>query len=299
MTLGVNIKTDSLSNNSLRNIFRNIFDKNGHLLLLLDTSYKNYIFDDFFDSIDVNNIEYIPLGLSKKKSDLFFLKINNLNELNEIAFNFIEYLELNYHKENFEYYVHGFGATQLVLSTFIDYFKKSIVLNDSKGDFIFRWYDPRVMIHLEKILGLSKVESLLSIFSEWNFIHPLGLYNFKNPNISTKVKKLNSINKFQSMQLDDIEIVNLIYREIHKSFYFTPQQILIFLENGRKEYLLVEYDDLFTYGYYCCVVNPDFMRHNLIVGKYNENIKFSKFIELIDLSVWEKVQNDLEGDNHG
>ena len=72
MTLEVKNKIDSLSTNSLRDIFRNIFDNYGHLLLLLDTSYKNYVFDDFFESIDVNNIEYIPLGLSKKNQTYFF-----------------------------------------------------------------------------------------------------------------------------------------------------------------------------------------------------------------------------------
>lgn len=216
-----------------------------------------------------------------------------------MGLNFIEYLELNYHNENFEYYVHGFGASQLALSAFVDNFKKSIVLNDNKGDFIFRWYDPRVMIHIEKILGENKTKSLLSIFSEWNFIHPLGLYSFKNNNITTRVKYKNNINKFQSLQLDDVEIVNLIYREIHESLNFTPHQILTFLEDGRKNYLLLDYDDLFTYGYYCCVIHPRFMSHNLIERQYNENIKFSQFIDLIDLSVWEKIQNDLEGDSRG
>jgi hypothetical protein len=55
------------------------------------------------------------------------------------------------------YFIHGFGKID-DLKIAVQTFKELVIAKDTKNKFIFRWYDPRVLVYLPAIIDKKASE---------------------------------------------------------------------------------------------------------------------------------------------
>lgn len=285
-----------------------VFEKNNRLLVLLDQTLAPNIFDNLKANFREENIVYIPLakGNSYKDTNLFFIEIVDKQVFEKVGYELAEYLLNNFDVNNDQYLVHGFGSSNFDNNELNKRFKKSLVLDDIESKFLFRWYDPRVMIYLDNIFSESEMNSLLGNFTQWEFIHPTAYFQWEHlAQNKLQSKKSTQINAQQSLALDLIEIANIVFRKSHEFEQvdvnrLKPKQILRNLYQGHEQYGITKYADLVSYGLYAEVLGQYFMVHPYIrevLQRYwniePENYNFTEAMNLVAEDSWASIKKEI------
>lgn len=311
-----NLEPDS-SEAKIYEDMRALFDQNGRLLVLLDETLEPGSFSEIKFFFKEENIVYLPLALGNKPTDtnLFFAEINTKEILEKVGRVISGKILHNSEITNNKYVVHGFGTSLLENDQINSRFKKSLVVQDINSKILFRWYDPRVLIHLDQIFNEIELHGLLGIFETWHFIHPTGYFSWKkDKNKKFISRKIYELSYDQSIALDLIEISNLVfveaynYDEIDRD-KLDPKNVLLNLYVAHENYKIHKYSDLFSYGLYAEILGQHFFIHpeiQIILKDYwmtsTHEYDFNEAINFLDRDKWisiKKELNNLEGISHG
>ncbi|WP_180029175.1 DUF4123 domain-containing protein [Acinetobacter sp. YH16032] len=175
----------------IANNMQKVFDQTHRLVILVDTTLEPDTFDQLKAEVGKEHIVNVPLAKGQKADNtpVFFIEIKEQSVFDKVKLQLVERISLHYNYDNSAYLVCGFGSSKLDNETLNDRFKKSLVLSDQKSEFLFRWYDPRVLIYLDAIFSEHQLNSLLGIFDHWHFIHPIGYFEWIKKNNEVFVKK--------------------------------------------------------------------------------------------------------------
>lgn len=287
----------------------NAFNQQNRLLVLLDETLAPNVFDDLKINFKFENIIYLPLakGNSYKDTNLFFIEIVDKKILEKVWDELAEHLLDQFDVSNDHYLVHGFGTSQYDNEELNKKFKKSLVLDDIESKILFRWYDPRVMIYLDDIFDEYQMNSLLGNFTQWQFTHPSGYFQWEHiSHNKLPSKAITKINEHQSLALDLVEIGNIVFRKSHQLEQIDvndlkPHQILRNLYQGHEQYEITKYVDLVSYGLYAEVLGRHFMVHPYIqevLQRYwniePENYNFTEAMEFVSEEYWVSLKKDLK-----
>ncbi len=285
-----------------------IFLKNERLFVLLDETLAPKIFDDLKQNFRDENIIYVPLakGNSYKDTDLFFLEITKKEILEKVGLELAEHFAHNLSVSNDQYLVHGFGTSTLENEILNQRFKKSLVLEDIESKFLFRWYDPRVMIYLDEIFDKEQLNRLFGIFENWHFMHPKGYFFWENNNQEEyKMSPIAKINIKQSLALDLVEISNLVFQKLvdfdDVDFYqVEPQKILKNLYEAHEKYQITKYLDLVSYGLYAEVLGRNFIKNHHVeevLKQYwlvePQNYTFTEAMNFVPEQSWALIKTEI------
>lgn len=288
---------------------KKIFDETKRLIILLDTTLDPKIFDQIKADVGDKHIIYIPLAKGQKTDNtaVFFIEIKEQVVLDKVSAELVGKISQHFNQDNNEYYVCGFGSSKLDNEKLNKIFKKTLVLKDDSSEFIFRWYDPRVLIYLDDIFTEYELNSLLGLFDHWQFIHPIGYLEWKKNNLEKFIKKnIYKLSTQQSLALDFIEISNLVFKEAINypeiDLYFTqPKNILKNIYYAYEQYDIENYTDLFSYGLYCEILGSQFFIHPDVQSILTQFWKvepnkysFTEAMAFLEKKDWMAIQQDLK-----
>nr|WP_174506487.1 DUF4123 domain-containing protein [Acinetobacter sp. Marseille-Q1620] len=285
-----------------------IFEKRGHIYFSLDRTLDPSAFDEVLELFQSNDIEYIPLGITKniESSNLILIRIQDKSLLDKASPELIRYFIQNKEIENDRYFVTGFGSSHLDIEELRDHIKRRLVVEDQGKKILFRWYDPRVIIYLDQIFKPEQLKSLFLYFNEWSFLHPTGFY-FLNLDEDQKIRSLpiQKLSDEQSIALDLIEIANLVYQKLNdfdeiEIALVNPISIHTALLTAYNEYKLLETEHLIAYGLYSQIIHPDFMQHPLVIDVLYEHCiekgqDFISAMEVLEPDLYAQIKKNLEG----
>lgn len=285
-----------------------LLDQYGHIIFLLDSTLNPSVFDDLVNTLAKKNIAYIPLAIKKDMatSNLFLIRIDDQKVFEQIKDDLLFNLLRNKDIKNDNYFVHGFGISQIEsLEDLKDQIRNKLVVSDQGRKILFRWYDPRVLIYLNDILEEKNLLSLLDCFEVWYFLHPTGFYSieFSEQEAQSKPLPLHYLNKEQSIALDLIEISNNVFQQLNdfKSVDISkicPIEIHKTLLQAYQVYGLENNLDLVTYGLYGQIIHKDFMTHPVITDIVYAHcvqgeLSFTDAMDYLDAELYSVIQQDL------
>ena len=150
---------EEIASENLSELITDLFEQNGHVIFLCDETLLSGFFDEFVDELTDYELEPIEIAASKKNSRpaLFFIKIKVKEDLEHLLDFIIQTLLMNLDQNEDGYFIHGFGKID-DLKIAVQTFKELVIAKDTKNKFIFRWYDPRVLVYLPAIIDKKASE---------------------------------------------------------------------------------------------------------------------------------------------
>ncbi|GAB02687.1 hypothetical protein ACT4_036_00310 [Acinetobacter sp. NBRC 100985] len=161
---------EEIVSENLSELIADLFEQNGHVTFLCDETLLSGFFDEFVDELTDYELEPIEIAASKKNIHpaLFFIKIKVKEDLQHSLAFIIQTLLMNLDQNEDGYFIHGFGKVN-DLKNKVQFFKKLVIAKDTKSKFIFRWYDPRVLVYLPAIID-KKIERIEAFLEDWHFV---------------------------------------------------------------------------------------------------------------------------------
>lgn len=298
---------EQINYNTLRDLFFDLFEKNRCVTILCDETLLGGFFDDFINNLTDYELEPIEIAVSKQNnpSTLFFIKLKVREDLENSLDFIIHTLLMNLDQNDDGYFIHGIGKFNDLKKT-AQTFKKLIIAKDTKNKFIFRWYDPRVLIYLQDIID-KKGERIESFLAEWYFLFFNGLYEIKNQE-KRAIFSLTFTNE-ESKKLDLIELSNIV---IKQSLIYDDQlpihhsEVLHSLHEAIIQYRILHVTDLIAYGIYSIVLHKYFMKSSLVSSIINnywiDRLETNSFITAMDYleeNKYSQVKQECEEINYG
>lgn len=299
-------KTLYKTNEYLSEKIENLFEENGHLFFLIDTTLDNEVLKNVINKIREDQIYYIFFGKGQNSDNsLVLINITSKKIMDFIKGDLIYNLFRNINFENNSYFVHGFGVSDYSITELGGSIKRKLLINDLGQYIIFRWYDPRVIIYLENIFNDEQFFYLFQDFDFWNFLHPSGYFNFElKYKINITPQSICRLTKDQSVKLDLIQISNIVYRELNHFKEIDireidPISIHKSLFTAIDKYKLDNTEDLIAYGLYSQIIHWNFLNHDLIIEILHQycDVDGQNFVlamDKLDASLYPKIKKDLE-----
>lgn len=278
---------EEIVSENLRGLITDVFEQNSHITFLCDETLLNGFFNEFIDELTDYELEPIEIAASKRntRSVLFFIKIKAKKDLDHSLDFIIQSLCMNLDQNEDGYFIHGFGKID-DLKIAVQTFKELVIAKDTKNKFIFRWYDPRVLVYLPAIID-KKSERIESFLGDWHFVFFNGLYVVK-----TQEKRALSPLTFtndESAKLDLIELSNTVIKQsliYDEKLLIRQDEILESLHQAIRQYGILHVTDLIAYGMYSVILHKDFMRSSrvssIISHYWIERLEANSFTTAMD-----------------
>ena len=147
--------------------------------------------------------------------------------------------------------------------------------------------------------------NLLDSFETWHFLHPTGFYSIASHAEQSQIKKLplHSLDRFQSIALDLVEIANSVFQQLNdlKKIDVSqshPLDIHKTLLEAHHDYGLENNLDLVTYGLYGQIIHKNFMTHSLVTDILYEycvqgELSFTDAMDYLKSELYLVIQKDL------
>lgn len=282
-----------------------VYKKFQHIIILIDSTLDESFLADFIQALNKDEVYHLSVAKHSKKSFIYILRLEKLNQLEEIKSDLIFCIQQNFNTHNDRYLVCGYGASQYSLDVLGYKITKSIALNDLGQPVFFRWFDPRVLIYLNHILDDARLLSVLNIFEHWAFYHASGQYQVDQANKPHIKAQSILINQSESIDLDLIEISNLAYQQ---SFHLEglrqeaiePTHIFKAIQTAYQKYQIKNNIDLIAYALYSIAIHPQFMQHPTIIDVLAQNWierdaaeAFTTAMNGVSEDWWGTIRNEL------
>ena len=278
---------EEMASENLSELITDLFEQNNHVTFLCDETLLSGFFDEFVDELTDYELEPVEIAASKKNSHpaLFFIKIKVKEDLENSLDFIIKTLFMNLDKNEDGYFIHGFGKVDNLKKT-VQTFKKLVIAKDTKNKFIFRWYDPRVLVYLPATID-KKSERIESFLEEWHFVFFNGLYEVKTQE-KRALFPLTFTND-ESAKLDLIELSNTVIKQsliYDEQLSIRQDEILESLHQAIRQYGILHVTDLIVYGMYSVILHKDFMRSSrvssIISHYWLERLEANSFTTAMD-----------------
>ena len=278
---------EEIVSENLRGLITDVFEQNSHITFLCDETLLNGFFNEFIDELTDYELEPIEIAASKKNSRpaLFFIKIKVKEDLEHLLDFIIQTLLMNLDQNEDGYFIHGFGKID-DLKIAVQTFKELVIAKDTKNKFIFRWYDPRVLVYLPAIID-KKSERIESFLGDWHFVFFNGLYVVKTQK-KRALFPLTFTND-ESAKLDLIELSNTVIKQsliYDEKLLIRQDEILESLHQAIRQYGILHVTDLIAYGMYSVILHKDFMRSSrvssIISHYWIERLEANSFTTAMD-----------------
>nr|MBP8206702.1 hypothetical protein [Acinetobacter sp.] len=278
---------EEIASENLSELITDLFEQNGHVIFLCDETLLSGFFDEFVDELTDYELEPIEIAASKKNSRpaLFFIKIKVKEDLEHLLDFIIQTLLMNLDQNEDGYFIHGFGKID-DLKIAVQTFKELVIAKDTKNKFIFRWYDPRVLVYLPAIID-KKSERIESFLGDWHFVFFNGLYVVKTQE-KRALFPLTFTND-ESAKLDLIELSNTVIKQsliYDEKLLIRQDEILESLHQAIRQYGILHVTDLIAYGMYSVILHKDFMRSSrvssIISHYWIERLEANSFTTAMD-----------------
>ena len=278
---------EEIVSENLRGLITDVFEQNSHITFLCDETLLNGFFNEFIDELTDYELEPIEIAASKRntRSVIFFIKIKAKKDLDHSLDFIIQSLCMNLDQNEDGYFIHGFGKID-DLKIAVQTFKELVIAKDTKNKFIFRWYDPRVLVYLPAIID-KKSERIESFLGDWHFVFFNGLYVVKTQK-KRALFPLTFTND-ESAKLDLIELSNTVIKQsliYDEKLLIRQDEILESLHQAIRQYGILHVTDLIAYGMYSVILHKDFMgssRVSSIISHYwIERLEANSFTTAMD-----------------
>jgi len=278
---------EEIVSENLRGLITDVFEQNSHITFLCDETLLNGFFNEFIDELTDYELEPIEIAASKRntRSVLFFIKIKAKKDLDHSLDFIIQSLCMNLDQNEDGYFIHGFGKID-DLKIAVQTFKELVIAKDTKNKFIFRWYDPRVLVYLPAIID-KKSERIESFLGDWHFVFFNGLYVVKTQE-KRALLPLTFTND-ESAKLDLIELSNTVIKQsliYDEKLLIRQDEILESLHQAIRQYGILHVTDLIAYGMYSVILHKDFMRSSrvssIISHYWIERLEANSFTTAMD-----------------
>ena len=278
---------EEIVSENLRGLITDVFEQNSHITFLCDETLLNGFFNEFIDELTDYELEPIEIAASKRntRSVLFFIKIKAKKDLDHSLDFIIQSLCMNLDQNEDGYFIHGFGKID-DLKIAVQTFKELVIAKDTKNKFIFRWYDPRVLVYLPAIID-KKSERIESFLGDWHFVFFNGLYVVKTQK-KRALFPLTFTND-ESAKLDLIELSNTVIKQsliYDEKLLIRQDEILESLHQAIRQYGILHVTDLIAYGMYSVILHKDFMRSSrvssIISHYWIERLEANSFTTAMD-----------------
>ena len=256
---------EEIVSENLRGLITDVFEQNSHITFLCDETLLNGFFNEFIDELTDYELEPIEIAASKRntRSVIFFIKIKAKKDLDHSLDFIIQSLCMNLDQNEDGYFIHGFGKID-DLKIAVQTFKELVIAKHTKNKFIFRWYDPRVLVYLPAIID-KKSERIESFLGDWHFVFFNGLYVVKTQE-KRALFPLTFTND-ESAKLDLIELSNTVIKQsliYDEKLLIRQDEILESLHQAIRQYGILHVTDLIAYGMYSVILHKDFMRSSRV-----------------------------------
>lgn len=299
---------DELNSKKLSDLISNLFEQNGHISFLCDETLLSGFFDEFIEKLKDYELEPIEIAAGAKKNSrpaLFFIKIKVKEDLAN-SLDFITHILLmNLDQNEDGYFIHGFSKID-DLKIAVQTFKKLVIAKDTKNKFIFRWYDPRVLVYLPAIID-KQSERIESFLENWHFVFFNGLYE-------VKIQEKRSLfpltfTNAESAKLDLIELSNTVIKQsliYDEKLLIRQDEILDSLHQAITHYGILHVTDLIAYGMYSVILHRNFIKSRLIsdildhcwVDRSEAN-SFTKAMDYLEENQYSQVIRECKESYHG
>lgn len=278
---------EEIVSENLRGLITDVFEQNSHITFLCDETLLNGFFNEFIDELTDYELEPIEIAASKRntRSVLFFIKIKAKKDLDHSLDFIIQSLCMNLDQNEDGYFIHGFGKID-DLKIAVQTFKELVIAKDTKNKFIFRWYDPRVLVYLPAIID-KKSERIESFLGDWHFVFFNGLYEVKTQE-KRALFPLTFTND-ESAKVDLIELSNTVIKQsliYDEKLLIRQDEILESLHQAIRQYGILHVTDLIAYGMYSVILHKDFMRSSrvssIISHYWIERLEANSFTTAMD-----------------
>mgnify|MGYP003615205504 FL=1 len=278
---------EEIVSENLRGLITDVFEQNSHITFLCDETLLNGFFNEFIDELTDYELEPIEIAASKRntRSVIFFIKIKAKKDLDHSLDFIIQSLCMNLDQNEDGYFIHGFGKID-DLKIAVQTFKELVIAKDTKNKFIFRWYDPRVLVYLPAIID-KKSERIESFLGDWHFVFFNGLYVVKTQK-KRALFPLTFTND-ESAKLDLIELSNTVIKQsliYDEKLLIRQDEILESLHQAIRQYGILHVTDLIAYGMYSVILHKDFMRSSrvssIISHYWIERLEANSFTTAMD-----------------
>lgn len=298
---------EEIASENLSELITNLFEQNGHVTFLCDETLLSGFFDEFIDELTDYELESIEIAASTKSSRpaLFFIKIKVKEDLEHSLDFIIQTLFMNLDQNEDGYFIHGFGKVDDLKKT-VQIFKKLVIAKDAKNKFIFRWYDPRVLVYLPVIID-KKSERIESFLEDWHFVFFNGLYEVKMQERRALFPL--AFTNAESAKLDLIELSNIVIKQsliYDEQLSIRQDEILESLHQATTQYGISHITDLIAYGMYSVILHKDFMRSSrvssIISHYWIERLEANSFTTAMDYleeNQYSQVKRECEEGYHG
>lgn len=278
---------EEIVSENLIGLITDVFEQNSHITFLCDETLLNGFFNEFIDELTDYELEPIEIAASKRntRSVLFFIKIKAKKDLDHSLDFIIQSLCMNLDQNEDGYFIHGFGKID-DLKIAVQTFKELVIAKDTKNKFIFRWYDPRVLVYLPAIID-KKSERIESFLGDWHFVFFNGLYEVKTQE-KRALFPLTFTND-ESAKVDLIELSNTVIKQSRiydEKLLIRQDEILESLHQAIRQYGILHVTDLIAYGMYSVILHKDFMRSSrvssIISHYWIERLEANSFTTAMD-----------------
>ena len=278
---------EEIASENLSELITDLFEQNSHITFLCDETLLNGFFNEFIDELTDYELEPIEIAASKRntRSVIFFIKIKAKKDLDHSLDFIIQSLCMNLDQNEDGYFIHGFGKID-DLKIAVQTFKELVIAKDTKNKFIFRWYDPRVLVYLPAIID-KKSERIESFLGDWHFVFFNGLYVVKTQK-KRALFPLTFTND-ESAKLDLIELSNTVIKQsliYDEKLLIRQDEILESLHQAIRQYGILHVTDLIAYGMYSVILHKDFMRSSrvssIISHYWIERLEANSFTTAMD-----------------
>lgn len=278
---------EEIVSENLIGLITDVFEQNSHITFLCDETLLNGFFNEFIDELTDYELEPIEIAASKRntRSVLFFIKIKAKKDLDHSLDFIIQSLCMNLDQNEDGYFIHGFGKID-DLKIAVQTFKELVIAKDTKNKFIFRWYDPRVLVYLPAIID-KKSERIESFLGDWHFVFFNGLYEVKTQE-KRALFPLTFTND-ESAKVDLIELSNTVIKQsliYDEKLLIRQDEILESLHQAIRQYGILHVTDLIAYGMYSVILHKDFMRSSrvssIISHYWIERLEANSFTTAMD-----------------
>jgi hypothetical protein len=195
-------------------------------------------------------------------------------------------------------------APETSLSTVLWHLRSRLILKSPEGSALFRFYDSRVFVHLNRILNPERIRSLFGPIQTWTYRFQNQWHSATAPEINGIIPRLCSATTPQRRKLDRVILVNKVLKKWQRKLgrpWSGQEEYTAYaertdqaMETASQTYQLHKAADLIDFAEHTLQYGTYFHRHPIIQGVLDEikpkgNTGYSNLAGILNEQDWAAI----------